>query len=296
MSCLKSASSVTIDAGPDRPAEPEAGGEDLREGPGLQDDVRAERPQRRQRLAVEGQLAVGDVLEDQHAVAPAGVDQGVAARERERPPGRVLVLRDDVDEARAVARGEALGELVDEHPVLVHRDPGQRRLVALEGHDRAEVRRRLDGDAVTRVEQRAAEQVDALHAAAGDHQLVLGGRAALRRADARAQVLAHARQPFARPVLQRDARVVGEHARGDLGQDVGLEGRHVREPARHPQHAGRRPGEDRGQLGAPAVARAAREQLVPFHSATVCLRGERVHPRGRCHRSPARRRICTYRG
>ena len=44
------------------------------------------------------QLAVGDVLEDQHAVAPAELDQRAAALERQRPPGRVLVLRDRVEE------------------------------------------------------------------------------------------------------------------------------------------------------------------------------------------------------
>ena len=56
---------------PGRPAQPHAGEERLRERAGLEDETGRERPQARQRSAVEGQLAVGDVLDDQHAVAVA---------------------------------------------------------------------------------------------------------------------------------------------------------------------------------------------------------------------------------
>ena len=74
---------------PDRPAEPHAREERLRRRPGLDDDVRREAPEARQRAAVEAELAVGDVLDDQEAVPPRELDERARAARREasRPPG-----------------------------------------------------------------------------------------------------------------------------------------------------------------------------------------------------------------
>ena len=142
----------TAGRGPERPAHAKPGGEDLGERAGLQHDVRPQRPQRGETGAVEGELPVGDVLEDQHPVAPARVHQGLAASQGERPPGRVLELRDHVDELPAGTRPRTSSfELVDEASpsssigTPVSRTPGSR-----EGRgDRAEVPRRLDRDVVT---------------------------------------------------------------------------------------------------------------------------------------------------
>src|SRR5215213_1207976 len=248
---------------PRRPAETHAGAEDLRERAGLHDDVGGERPQRGQRAAVEGQVAVGDVLEDQHAVAAAQLDQRMPPLERERSPGRVLELRDDVGELGTQPVGEARLERVDEQAVLVHRDPGDLRVEAGEGHQRTEVRRRLDDDGVARVEQAQAGQCDALHAAARDDQLVELGPPPLRPLLALEQVLAHAGDALARRVLERHAGVVAQELRHDLVEQLGRERRRVGEAARDREHPGRAAGQDRRELRVAAVARAPGERARP---------------------------------
>ena len=74
------------------------------------------------------------------------------------------------------------------------------------------------------------------------------GRSALRRLDAVDQVLADARDALAGRVLERDPGLVAHEPLGDLDQQLGRERRRVREPARHPERARRRPGQDRRQL------------------------------------------------
>ena len=63
----------------DRPAEPDPGGEDLREGADVDDEVAAvELVERRQRLAAEAQQAVGVVLDHQHLARAGQLDQPAA--------------------------------------------------------------------------------------------------------------------------------------------------------------------------------------------------------------------------
>ena len=245
----------------DRPAEPHAGEEHLGERAGLHDDVRRQRPQRRQRRPVERQLAVGDVLEDEHAVAAAGLHERLAAVERQRPARRVLELRDHVEELRPQPGGQPLLERVDDQAVGVHRDLVHVRLGARERQQRAQVGRRLDGDRVARVHERPAREREALHPAARHDQLGALRPPPLELLLAVEQVLAHAREALARRVLERDGRVVADHAGGDLVEHAGRERGRVREPAGHRQHAGRAAREDRGQLRAVAVARAACEEV-----------------------------------
>ena len=141
--------------------------------------------------------------------------------------------------------------------------PRDVRLEAGEGHQRAEVGGRLDHDRVAGIEQGEAGQRDALHAAAGDDQLVVLRPPALQVLLALEQVLADARDALARRVLERDARVVAEQPRHDLVEHLGRERGRAREPAAHRQHAGRGAGEDRGQLGGALVERALRERPRP---------------------------------
>src|SRR5512142_2585808 len=68
----------------DAPAEPRAREERLREGADLEDDVCAVRPEAAVGLAVEAELAVGDVLDDEEAVPPRELDEGRAPLRRER--------------------------------------------------------------------------------------------------------------------------------------------------------------------------------------------------------------------
>ena len=63
-------------------------------------------------------------------------------------------------------------ELVDAHPVAVHRHLHDVGLVGAEGRHRARVGRRLGDDDVAGIEQRLADQVDHLLAAGGHEHLV----------------------------------------------------------------------------------------------------------------------------
>ena len=89
--------------GPDRPAEPDAGEEGLRGRPRLDDDVRAEAPEAQGRFGGEAELAVGDILDEQEAVAARELDQRLASLGGEADAGGVLVVGDRVDELRAQA-------------------------------------------------------------------------------------------------------------------------------------------------------------------------------------------------
>ena len=93
-------------------------------------------------------------------------------------------------------------ELVDAHPVAVHRDLHDVGLVGAEGRDRARVRGRLGDDDVARVEQRLADEVDHLLATGRDEHLIgidhhpLGVHHA-------GDALLDQRQPLGRSVLER---------------------------------------------------------------------------------------------
>ena len=136
-----------------RPPEPEPGGEDLRERPDLHDDAGVERPQRRLGGAVVGELAVGDVLDDEEPVPRGELDDHAAALARERDAARVLVVGVRVEELRPQPGRERGGERVDVEPVAVDGDGLDAGTVARIGHERAEVDRRLDDDRVAGLEE-----------------------------------------------------------------------------------------------------------------------------------------------
>ena len=186
----------------DGPAEPHAGEERLRRRARLHDDVRGEAPEARQRLVGEAELAVGDVLDDQEAVAARQLDQRRPPLGREAHAGRVLVVRDRVDELRAQPGGEPALQLVDLEPVLVERHGDEARLEAPERLDRAQVRRPLDDDEVAGVEERLPDQLQRLDRAARDRQLVLGGAAALQRLEPVGERVERPGQPARRRVLE----------------------------------------------------------------------------------------------
>ena len=82
-----------------RPAEADAGGEDLGEGADVDDEVAAvELVERGQGLAAEAQQAVRVVLDDEQLALPRQLDQPPPPLERHRHPGGVLEARHRVDE------------------------------------------------------------------------------------------------------------------------------------------------------------------------------------------------------
>src|SRR5690348_1959444 len=89
------------------------------------------------------------------------------------------MIRNGVEELGPEAAGQPLLQLRDVQPVVVEGDRHELRLEAAEGLDRAQVRRSLDDDRVSRVEERFPDQLKRLDSAARDQQLVLRGPRAL---------------------------------------------------------------------------------------------------------------------
>ena len=133
----------------DRPAEPDPGREDLREGADVDDEVAAvELVERRQRLAAEAQQPVGVVLDHEHLPRAGELDQPpppLAATSSPRPgSGRSAPSRRTSGRRPSPSsRASTVFELVDPHPVLVALDLDHVGLVAAEDRDRAGVGRRL---------------------------------------------------------------------------------------------------------------------------------------------------------
>ena len=69
--------------------------------------------------SVEAQLAVGHVLDHQEAVEARELDERRAAIGRETDTGRVLMIRNRVEELRPEAVGKPLLQLRDVETVLV---------------------------------------------------------------------------------------------------------------------------------------------------------------------------------
>ena len=165
----------------EHPADAQAGREGLAERAEVEDVVlAAARADRRRRRPVEAEQAVGVVLEHQQAGALADREHLVAARLGQGRPGRVVEVRDGVEELRALAgrlhRRERLAQRLGHQPVLVHRDVHDLGLVGREGAERADVGRRLGDHDVTRVDEDAGDQVERLLAADGDDDVLAGGR------------------------------------------------------------------------------------------------------------------------
>ena len=123
--------------------------------------------QRRQRLALEAEVAVDPVLDDEEAVAPGELDEALAPLRREVAAGRVVEARLDGEHADLVAAQQLL-ERVDVEPVVVDRDRQDAGAGAADGVDHAEEARRLAGDDVAGAQDRAGDERERLAGAGGD--------------------------------------------------------------------------------------------------------------------------------
>ncbi len=159
------------------PAQPDPGGEDLREGAGVEHVVAAvERVQRRQRLALEAQHPVRVVLEHEQLALAGDRDELVTAPLGHRHAARVLEGRHRIDQLRPATVGgervEGFGERVGAHAVLVDRDLDRLGLVRAEDRHGAGVGRCLGDDHVAGVDQRLRDEVEGLLAAGGDEHVL----------------------------------------------------------------------------------------------------------------------------
>ena len=128
------------------------------------------REHRLQRLALEGQLAVGVVLEDPEAVLGGELDQAPALLGRERAAGRVVGVGDDVGELDRPL-GERRFERAEVEPVGLQRHRHQLDPELLQEQQRAVVGRLLDDDPVAGPEQVLEQHRAGLERAVGDHHL-----------------------------------------------------------------------------------------------------------------------------
>jgi hypothetical protein len=124
---------------------------------------------RRQVLPAVAQLAVGIVLDDRRAVVGGELDQAPPPLEAERHAGRVLEVRQDVEELGATPQLPL--QPIDVEPVVVDRHGQVVRLVGAPGLQRSEVGGRLGQDAIAGVDEETADQVEPLLRARGDHHV-----------------------------------------------------------------------------------------------------------------------------
>ena len=199
-----------------------------------------EAPQRRDVLAAVSELPVGTVLDDQHLEPVRQCDQPPAAVQSHGHPGRVLEVRDGVDELGLRVRGEHPFQVVGVHPAGVHRDRCVGRLVRVEREQCAQERRRLGDDHVTRVEHQLGDQVEPLLRPLDDQYVVGGARCAGAGHPLR-DLLPERRETVGDGVLQGGVGAAGEdHIVGGL-QILGREQGRVGEAPAEGDHRGVRP-------------------------------------------------------
>ena len=194
--------------------------------------------QRRQRgrwCALERQLAIRIVLDHQRPVLPGQLEQPQAAVIRHRHARRVLEVRHHIDQFGAASvAGQARQRLfqhVGPHPGVVLGDTAHLRPVTAEDLQRSHVRGKLDDDQISRIEEHAPDQVQALLGSQRDqhlvprdvdpilshpfHQLIAQARIALRGTVLQDQVGLALQQPC------RDGFDLFDGKRGGIGQAAG---------------------------------------------------------------------------
>ena len=129
-----------------------------------------DREHRLQRLALEGQLAVGVVLEDPEVVLGGELDQAPPLLGRERAAGRVVGVGDDVGELDRPL-GERRLQRADVEPVGLERHRHQLDAELLQQQQGAVIGRLLDDHPVARLEQVLEQHRPRLERAVGDHHL-----------------------------------------------------------------------------------------------------------------------------
>jgi hypothetical protein len=131
--------------------------------------LRVDLDDRGQVLALVAELSVGVVLDDRGPVVVGELDQPPPPLEAQGDARRVLEVREDVEELGSAPQ---LGlELLDVEPLVVDRHGEVVGLVGAPRLQRPEVGRRLREDAVPRVHEELADEVEALLRARRDHHV-----------------------------------------------------------------------------------------------------------------------------
>ena len=167
---------------------------------------------------------------------------------RQRDPGRVVEVRDRVEELDLLAgrpdRGDRLLQRLRLDAVVVHRDVNDLALVRAENAQRTDVRRRLADHHVARIAEHPGDQVDRLLAADRDDDVVRMGVDALEPHHV-ADLVAQRRIALTGAVLHRGGAVVDHQVADRAADHVERQTADVRHPARERDHL--RPAGDREQ-------------------------------------------------
>jgi hypothetical protein len=182
----------------------------------------------------------------------------------EADTGRVLVIRDGVEELRPNAVGKSPLELVDLEPVLVHRHRHELRFETAERHDRAEVRRPLDDDRVAAIEERLADELQRFDRATRDQQLVVSRTAAFDQLEPVGKRVERARDATSRRVLKGGRLTRRRELLEERGSPLAWERQRIREATRERDQVGNaEQSEDLCDPFADVPAGACREEGLP---------------------------------
>mmetsp|Transcript_5286 Transcript_5286/g.19871 ORF Transcript_5286/g.19871 Transcript_5286/m.19871 type:complete len:454 (-) Transcript_5286:714-2075(-) len=218
----------------DQIAQAETGRQHLGERAEVERTLGPQAGQRRGRRLVEPQVAVGVVLDDRHTHAAGGFDNGLATGGTHHPPGRVLVIRQQVGEpgARRVMRQRSQG--LRKRALRIAGQAGEQWLVGREGLQGAEVGGGLDRHRGARIAQHLADEVQALLRAACDQHL-LGLDLHAQACHALRHPVPQRREALAGGILQGLARVLAQHPVAGRLQRIDREGVGARQAPGHGQ-------------------------------------------------------------
>ena len=196
----------------------------------------------RARHVVEMQGAIGIVLHDEDVAAGGPFEKPPPFFEPNQQTGRILKIRNDVEERnapsrRALACQDAVEVLeVDDVVLLAHAD--ERRLSVVKRSNGAGVRGQLDEYHVAGIDEHPRGQIERLLRARGDDDFV-GGRSNAALGQNRGQRVDERAVPARGPVLQ-DARVGPvEHRMGDAAEFLPRKDVGRWKPGREGNHVGR---------------------------------------------------------
>ncbi len=263
------------------PPHPQTGGERLGERPEVDHPVGAAGAQRRQRVTVEAEQPVGVVLDHQQVVRLRQRQHPLAPHLAERHAGRIVEVRDGVEELRPATPCRQLrqdgGQGVGHETCPVHRDVHDPGLGGLERTEGSHVGRGLGEYDVTGVEEDPGQQIKPLLRADGDDHLVGGGVGDSLEGHHRQDLLAQPGVALAGAVLQRLRAQPADQLTDHRAHGVQRQGGHGRHSAGQRHHLG--PADHREQcpnlrgrhaMGALGVAVGERIEVVAAHAAPPC--------------------------
>ena len=155
------------------PCESHAGSQCLGEGAGVHDEVfRIHGDERSDLFAFETQIAVGVVFEDRDLILGDEFHHFLAAFEGHAAAGRVLVVRNDVDEFDIRGGFQIFFQFFRNDAVIIGRDFDVSWLFEIKGTDSAEVGRAFTENDVVFVQEDTTGNVKTLLRAGDDHDVL----------------------------------------------------------------------------------------------------------------------------